>query len=83
MKEIRELFNHDRISEELFDIRYNYYMSGNSFELRNLWKYCSLPDEVTSVLEINDLINYEKIEKCRIAIADNLMKKSKDGPSKD
>lgn len=77
MKEIRGLFNHDRISEELFDIRYNYYMSGNSFELRNLWKYCSLPDEVTSVLEINDLINYERIEKCRIAIADKLMKKSK------
>lgn len=78
MEEIRELFKHDRISEEIFDIRYNYYISGNVEKLNNLWKYCNLPDEVNAILEFSDFIDYEKIEKCRITIAEKIMKKSKD-----
>ena len=63
MGEIRDLFKHDRVSMEIFDIRYNWYKLGNSYGLRNLWKYCRLPDEVVSIMEMNDLISYDRIEK--------------------
>lgn len=77
MQELRELFKHDRVSMELFDIRYNSYISGETENLRDLWKYCNLPDEVNATLKLMDLIDYQKIEECRVYIANKLMEKSK------